>query len=252
VVLKSFNSIVTRKFFFLLLACSLVLPAQSQRLSILFVGNSLTYSNNLPEIVTQIAACDSVKMTCKILAFPNYALEDHLYDGRVIAEIKSRAYDFVVVQQGPSSQQEGRAMLLNDGLKLAKLCAENKTKLAFFTVWPAKERFGDFPGVIESYKLAADSTKSLLCPAGSAWLKAWEVSPELLLYAGDNFHPGYRGSLLSALVIYGSIRKKNNLNFANYDAFAMNNLSNPEFKILLQAAQQTLAENKPAKKEKRK
>lgn len=249
---RLFNSIIPKVALAIALVSFIASPSRSQKVNVLFVGNSLTYSNNLPEIVKQVAICDSVELNYKMLALPNYAVEDHLRDGHVVSEIKSGKYDFVIVQQGPSSQQEGRMMLLNDGLKLAKLCAENKTRLAFFTVWPAKERFGDFPRVLETYQLAADSTKSILCPAGNAWLKVWDANPEIMLYSVDNFHPSYRGSLLAAIVIYGSIRKKTNLSFVSYNLLSTGSVSRAEFKILVEAAQQTLSDIKRMKREKRK
>lgn len=241
-----------RKLIFLIALYFITLSAFGQKkVNILFVGNSLTYYNNLPELVNLIAKCDSVEMTYQMLALPNYALEDHWNEGRVITEIKTDKYDFVVVQQGPSSQQEGRTMLLNDGLKLAKLCAENKTRLAFYTVWPSKARLMDFPDVMETYRLAADSTKGILCPAGKAWLKVWENYPEFKLYGEDDFHPNYKGSLLAALVIYGSVMKKNNFNFVDYYALKNVALTKSDFKILLQVARETLVENKKQKKTKK-
>ncbi len=124
-----------RKLTFFLLICFITFSAFAQkRVNILYVGNSLTYYNNLPELVNRIAKCDSVEITYRMLAFPNYALEDHLNEGHVITETKTGVYDFVVVQQGPSSSQVGRSMLVNDGLTLAKLCTENKSRLAFYTV----------------------------------------------------------------------------------------------------------------------
>ena len=249
--LRSLNLITPKAIVAFFLTWFVTVSAFSQKVTVLFVGNSLTYSNNLPELVKQIAKCDRVELTYRTLAFPNYALEDHLNGGQVTSEIKSRVYDFVIVQQGPSSQEEGRSMLLRDGLKFHKLCAENKTKLAFFTVWPAKERFGDFQRVIETYKLAADSTRGIFCPAGNAWLNAWEINSDLPLYSLDNFHPSYQGSLLAALVIYGSIKKRANLNFANYNVLS-NNTPRADFKTLIQAAQQALSENRRQNREKRK
>jgi hypothetical protein len=58
-------------------------------------------------------------------------------------------FDFVVLQQGPSSQSEGRAMLLNYGVRIKALCDTTKTRLAFFMVWPAFTNLHTFDGVIK-------------------------------------------------------------------------------------------------------
>ena len=134
-------------------------------------------------------------------------------------------------------------MLINDGLKFAKLCAENNSQLAFYTVWPSKARSGDFQGVIESYRKAADTSKSILCPAGNAWLQVWKSYPEFTLYSEDDFHPNYSGSLLAAFVIYGSLSNKNKLDFVSFTSFQNVPISKSDFNILKRAAQTTLKQN---------
>ncbi|HEY3430470.1 MAG TPA: SGNH/GDSL hydrolase family protein [Cyclobacteriaceae bacterium] len=225
--------------------CVLTFATTGQRkVSILFVGNSLTYSNNLPELVKRIAMCDGVDIRYHTIALPNYALVDHWNDETVIHEINSGKYNIVVVQQGPSSQQEGKGLLLDFGLKLDSLCDRKKAQLAVFMVWPSKVRSSDFPGVYASYKLLADSSRSIFCPAGSAWQTLWKKHPEFKLYGADNFHPGFNGSLLSALVIYGSIMKKSNLKFVTLDKIKEKGLASADFDKMIHAAEQTLNENR--------
>jgi hypothetical protein len=215
-----------------------------KKINVLFLGNSLTYYNNLPELVKLIAACDSVEMTYHSISLPNYALVDHWNEGKAQKEIESGSYNFVVVQQGPSSQTEGRTYLLDYGLKFDALCDQHNATLVSYMVWPAKARLTDFPGVFESYKLLADSVNGIFCPAGNAWLKVWENYPEFKLYGPDNFHPDYRGSLLAALVIYGSIMQKRDLSFADFNKLKSVDLIKSDFKILIRAAQRTLTDKK--------
>lgn len=240
---------MNHKILFFLLGLSVFSGSFAQKkMNVLFVGNSLTYFNNLPELVKQVAACDSVEMVYQSLSFPNYALFDHWNDGKVISEINSRKYDYVVVQQGPSSQQEGRMYLLNYGIKLDSLCDKNRAKMAVYMVWPARARLSDFEGVHESYKMLADTTSSIFCPAGKAWQKLWENQPGFKLYSEDDFHPSYHGSLLSAMVIYGSLTRRNSLGFLMYDNLKAGNLSLTEFNQMVNAAQKTLRENNSSKK----
>lgn len=237
---------------FLFFFIAITFQANSQKkIKVLFLGNSLTYYNNLPELVKLIAACDSVEMTYRSISFPNYALVDHWDEGNARKEIESGTYNFVVVQQGPSSQTEGRTYLLDYGLKFDALCDQHNATLVSYMVWPAKARSTDFQGVRESYKLLADSAKGIFCPAGDAWLKVWENYPEFKLYDEDNFHPHYRGSLLAAMVIYGSIMQKSNLDFIDYKKLKNAGLTVSDFNILLRAAQRTLAGSKAKKKQRK-
>lgn len=174
-------------------------------INILFVGNSLTYYNNLPSLVVQLEKRKNITINTNMLAFPDYALEDHWHEGKFQRELASRQYDFVVVQQGPSSQKEGRAMLLDYGIKMKAECEKYNSKLAFYMVWPAFANLNSFDGVIKNYRDAASTTNSLLCPVGEIWKKKFDATKNYSYYGPDKFHPSKEGSEVAARVIYESL-----------------------------------------------
>ncbi len=172
---------------------------------ILFVGNSLTYTNNLPEIVKELGKANGMEIKVEMLAVPNYGLEDH-WNGRKLQKlIRSGNFDFVVVQQGPSSQMEGRTMLLEYGKKIKSLCKKSEVQLAFFMVWPARMNYGTFDGVIRNYTDAANETGSLLCPVGRTWKAYFDATNDFSYYGPDGFHPSRKGSEAAAKVIYETL-----------------------------------------------
>lgn len=172
---------------------------------ILFVGNSLTYSNDLPNLVEKIGKEKGTPIKTHMLAYPNYALEDHWNDGEVQKLLASRRFAYVVVQQGPSSQADGRAMLLDYGERLKTLCTKNNAQLAFFMVWPAKVNYHMFEGVIKNYSDAAVQTNSILCPVGSMWKEHMDATQDFSYYSADLFHPSEAGSNVAAQIIYNSL-----------------------------------------------
>ena len=173
---------------------------------ILFVGNSLTYTNNLPALVEEVARAQGIKITTEMLAYPNYALEDHWNEGEMEKRIASKKFQYVVVQQGPSSQADGRAMLLDYGRRVKTLCDKNNVKLAFFMVWPAKANSGSFAGVINNYTEAARITGALLCPVGKIWKEHFEATNNYSYYGPDDFHPSAEGSSAAARIIFESLQ----------------------------------------------
>ncbi|MFZ1717368.1 MAG: hypothetical protein WAT88_18845 [Saprospiraceae bacterium] len=175
--------------------------------TILFVGNSLTYTNDLPKMVVAFGKESGVEIKTTILAYPNYALEDHWNDGQVQKLIAKNKYDFVVVQQGPSSQIDGRQMLLDYGAKLKTLCDNTNTQLAFFMVWPAFSNIQTFDGVIQNYTDAALTTNSLLCPVGELWKKHFQDTGDYSFYGPDMFHPSEIGSKNAAKIIFETLFK---------------------------------------------
>jgi hypothetical protein len=175
------------------------------RMRILFIGNSLTYSNGLPYMVRALAdSAGDATAEVEEVALPDYSLEDHWNDGRAARAIRGGCWNYVVLQQGPSSQAEGRALLLDYAARFDALVREQGGRSALFSAWPAETRRADFDRAIESYALAADAVNGLMLPAATAWLEAWERDPGLDLYA-DGLHPTPAGSYLVALVITSAL-----------------------------------------------
>ena len=183
---------------------------------ILYVGNSLTYFNNLPSLIREIAEQDGVEISDSGFLYPDYSLEDHWNENKVAAATASGKFDFVVVQQGPSAMPESQAMLKDYAGRFAQLCREAGSKLALYMVWPSQARSFDFDNVINSYTSAARAHDALICPAGRAWKYAWQSDAALPLYSSDRFHPSIYGSVLSALTIYGSLYEKKDFKFLKH------------------------------------
>jgi lysophospholipase L1-like esterase len=175
--------------------------ASNTKFNILFIGNSLTYTNNLPELVKKDAKLKGIEIDVEMIAFPNYAIEDHWNDGHVQKLIASKKYAFVIIQQGPSSQNDGRKMLMEYGKKYSSLCKLNDTKLCYFMVWPSLKYYHTFDGVINNYKQAALINNSILLPVGEVWKDYIDSNNSFEYYSNDRFHPSLKGSQIAAKVI---------------------------------------------------
>ncbi|MFD2586778.1 SGNH/GDSL hydrolase family protein [Croceitalea marina] len=179
-----------------------------QNLKVLFIGNSLTYTNNLPELVKKEALLQDIRLEMTMIAYPNYALIDHLNDGDIQKLIAENNYDFVVVQQGPSSQAEGKKMLLEDGAKIKKLCQDNGAEMVYFMVWPSKQYYYTYDDVIKNHIHAATSNEALLAPVGAIWKMHFDKTNDYSYYGADGFHPSLIGSKIAAKVISKTICKQ--------------------------------------------
>lgn len=181
-------------------------PFEGPGIHILYVGNSLTYVNDLPGTIAALAALDGKEISYESIANPDFALVDHLDGGsNAVSEIQRGGWNFVVMQQGPSSLPDSRALLIEGTQRFDKYVRAAGARSALYMVWPSKDRFAFFEDVRLSYKLAADTVKGLFLPAGEAWTTAWQENPGLSLYASDNVHPSPLGTFLAALVIYERI-----------------------------------------------
>jgi hypothetical protein len=187
----------------LLLAAALVV-AQPGPTRILFIGNSLTYANDLPAMVCALARSAGRQATCETVAKPDYGLEEHWND-REARQAIARGWDVVVLQQGPSALPESRRLLISFARRFDAEIKKAGARTALYMVWPSRTRRGDFPGVSQSYAAAATDVKGLLLPAGDAWRAAWAIDAALPLYGPDGFHPSVMGTYLAALVVYEQI-----------------------------------------------
>ncbi|WP_115461983.1 SGNH/GDSL hydrolase family protein [Winogradskyella aurantiaca] len=198
-------------FFTLCLSFSWNLPGQSKdELRLLFIGNSLTYTNNLPNLVLLRAQKDKRDITTEMIALPNYALVDHWNDQSIQKAIAQGNYDFVIVQQGPSSQDFGRQVLIDYGQRIKDLCDEHGSQLMFFMVWPSKAYYYTFEKVIKNHYDAAKASNALVCPVGLKWKELTDNNPESGLYGPDGFHPSRKGSDFAASEIYKCVLDNKN------------------------------------------
>ena len=178
-------------------------------LHVLFVGNSLTYVNNLPGILEALAdSAHQALLETRMVAKPDYSLEDHWNDGEARTAIAAGGWNVVVLQQGPSSLESSRALLLQFARAFAAPIGTAGATAALYQVWPTIDRQMDFPRANESYRLAAAAVQGTLFPVGEAWLAAMRRDSKLPLYAFDGLHPSAEGSYLAALVMYATLYDK--------------------------------------------
>jgi hypothetical protein len=217
------------------IAASSAAPAP---LRVLFIGNSLTAANDLPALVEAIAKENGERILTRMVAYPNYSLEDHWNRGDARRAIAEGGWSFVVLQQGPSSLAESRVLLVDYAQRFKEEARRVKARIALYMVWPAASRPGDFDGVRLSYETAARETGGVFLPAGEAWRLARRRDPNLAFYGADGFHPTVLGSYLSALVIYQGLTGKSTVRCT-----ALGFVSDAQAKILQQAASQALGFN---------
>jgi hypothetical protein len=174
-------------------------------LRVLFVGNSLTATNDLPAYVAGLADAAGRKLEYRTIAVGGYNLEDHWNLGEARRALATRSWDVVVMQQGPSALPESQVDLRAWAIRFADEARSKGTRPALLTVWPESYRQDALPDVIRSYRRAAGAAGAELLPAGLAWQQAWRCDRRLGLYGGDGFHPSPLGTYAAALVVYGRL-----------------------------------------------
>jgi hypothetical protein len=202
---------------------------------VLFVGNSLTEGNNLPGMVAVLSAAAGVPLQVAAVTIPGAHLGDHL-DAGSARRLETGRWDFVVLQQGPTSRPESRDQLVRDAGRWAKLIRAAGGRPALFMVWPIRDEPEWFDGVHENYALAAERCGGLFLPAGESWRIARRLDPKVALYSPDGLHPTPTGSYAAALVIFAGLTGR-----SPRGAPALDGMSPETADLLQRAAEQSLA-----------
>lgn len=172
-------------------------------LRILFVGNSLTYYNDLPATVGAIATSAGDALAISNAVGANLALIDHLNGGsNVVQLMRDSSWDYVVLQQGPTPSG-----ICRDSLQLWTRMFDTTIraahgKAALFMTWPATTNTASWDDVRLSFQLAAQGVGGVFLPAGEAWRILLAEHPDMEIYGKDGYHPSPMGSFLAALEIY--------------------------------------------------
>jgi hypothetical protein len=102
----------------------------------LFIGNSLTYSNDLPLMVEKVAEAAGDSVRVGMAAGPNLAVIDHTVAGSAaLARIGEGDWAYVVLQQGPTPAGICRDTLVIASMRLAPLIRAAGGRPVLFLPW---------------------------------------------------------------------------------------------------------------------
>ena len=142
-----------------------------KKISVLFIGNSYTAVNNLPQLVKDIALANNDTLIFDSNTPGGYTFNQHFNDINTKSKINSTAWDYVVVQaqsQEPSfspsqvmQQTYPYAKKLDSLIKLNNLC----TTTIFYETWGRKfgdaSNCGNYPPVLYVHGYAKQITLEL-------------------------------------------------------------------------------------------
>jgi len=170
---------------------------------VLFIGNSLTYTYDLPGTVSQLARSVGDTVRVRSVALPNFAVIDHALGlSNAVDVIRSQPWEYVLLQQGPTTLDVNRDTLIIATKLLDPSITGAGAKSAQLMTWPNSNQLHLFASVRASSQLAADAVGGVFIPVGEAWRKVIGLDPAIPLYGPDGYHPGPIGTYLGALVVY--------------------------------------------------
>lgn len=208
---------------FIIFISSTFIYAQDS-VSVLFIGNSYTYVNNLPQMVQDLATSlgDIVYQADQTMG--GATLQNHAGNAATYTAIQNEPWDFVVLQaqsQEPSfpdnqvnTETIPYAIQIADSVYANKFC----TDVMMFMTWgrqngdPQWAPISTYEGMQwrlrNAYVRMADSVQGSVSPVGMAWWYVRDNFPSINLYQVDESHPSVEGSYLAACTFYASLFRK--------------------------------------------
>ncbi|HLP22375.1 MAG TPA: PKD domain-containing protein [Chitinophagales bacterium] len=214
--------------FSLLLFAVLHAAAQGQSYRILFLGNSYTTVNNLPQMVANVAASTGDTLLYDSNAPGGHRLKDHAGNTTSLNKIIAGNWDYVVLQDQsqfpsfPDSQVQADvypyASFLDSLVNAYSTCAET----VFYNTWGRKNGDADncnsWPVVCTyqgmdsmlalRYGVMAADNNALLSPVNEVWKYLRNNYPGLELYDADGSHPSLAGTYAAACCFYTVLFRK--------------------------------------------
>ena len=205
----------------LILGMSAFSNAQQTK-KVLFIGNSYTGYNNLPNLVDQVAQSVGDDIIYSAHTPGGNTLMNHAQNAQLAQTITTEDWDYVTIQaqsQEPSfptgqftTETLPYANQLVDAIKDNNACTEP----VFYMTWGREN--GDagncpfapwvctYEGMDDSlrarYEYMAEVNESLVSPVGAVWRELRTNGIPFNLYVSDGSHPSIYGSYTAALTFY--------------------------------------------------
>jgi PKD repeat protein len=195
----------------------------------LFIGNSYTYFNNLPDIIKNLAVSNGDTLIHLSSTPGGHTFQQHSTNSTTLGYIQQGNWDYVVLQQQSqmpsfpdndvSANTYPYARFLDSMINEYNDCAET----VFYMTWGRQNgdasNCANWPPVCTyqgmdsllrlRYTIMANDNDAILSPVGAVWRYIRQTWPTINLYNADGSHPSAEGSYAAACAFYAVMYRKN-------------------------------------------
>ena len=195
---------------------------------VLFIGNSYTDVNNLPQLIASIAAAEGDTLVFSANLPGGYTFNNHLNNATTTSLIQQGGWNYVVLQGQSQEPSFPDGQFYSETYPYAQQLCEMvnqynpDAKVVFYMTWGRKN--GDqsncpyFPPLCTyegmdsllylRYMTMAADFGAEVSPVGALWHYLRDHNPNIELYASDGSHPSLAGSYAAACSFYSVLFRK--------------------------------------------
>ena len=204
--------------------------AQTDTTRVLFIGNSFTYTYDVPTLVQGLATAAGLPLKFVMHAPGGISVGDtsqgtsaHMNNPVVFDLIRSDNWDYVSLQDNQGRFIYGHGIFpdtnvskvirghfkIRDSVKFYHPCAH----MLWFAGWGPKNGYtgvsptgsGLIDNIYQNYQYLTDTAGEIISPIGKAWKRELTVLPTVDLWGPDQTHESLAGAYLAASVIFTTI-----------------------------------------------
>lgn len=180
-------------------------PPTAADITLLFMGNSHTSSNDLTKIVADMVRAGKPGQSVASVEAPGYMfLDERVRDATSMNLLRRQHWSFVILQAQKYSTSGQFEYSTDEAKQLIRMSREQRAVPVMFPEWPRR-------GVEETQRIydlhvsIAQAEPACVAPIGQAWDLALAREPALTLHASDGNHSAPAGAFLTALILYATM-----------------------------------------------
>jgi hypothetical protein len=181
-------------------------PAVSAKTTnVLIVGNSLTYFNEMPWLLGEMAASKNVDPPLRVVfsGRSGLTLEQHWKRGQARRTIEQQRWDYVVLQAQSTEAVRTPQSFAEHARKFDEVIRKSGARTVIVETWAPRTH--DYPqrDFRAKYEAIARRLNARLAPVGAAWQELQNRG--ITLFDGGGLHSNVAGSYLYASVLFAVV-----------------------------------------------
>jgi len=192
-------------------------PRASAVCHILFIGNSYTYANDLPLMLTRLAATGTHVIETESLTEGNATLADHVASPETALALGAPQWNVVVLQEQseiPANPRERQTSMYPAASRLVKMITDKSVQPVLYLTWAHQDgwlenglpTYSSMQSAVDTgYLNLAGKLHVTVAPVGYAWAATLEQEARARLWSSDGSHPTAAGTYLAACVFYATV-----------------------------------------------
>jgi hypothetical protein len=182
---------------------------RSRSINLLFIGNSFTQRNNLPELLAQLAAERNLFVRHELISVGGASLRTHWNAGRAAKAIATGGYNYVVLQEQSTLPVKNAQRMAENVRLFDEAIKQAGSQTVLYMTWAREHAPESQSKIAAAYNTIGEELGAIVVPVGLVWQDFFAKHHQPVLYDRDKSHPTLAVSYLAACVFLATLLKAN-------------------------------------------